>query len=38
LLVGDASKAKKVLQWEPTTNFHELVAMMVKADLATLGL
>jgi len=38
LLVGDASKAKKLLGWEPKTNFHDLVAMMVKADLAALGL
>jgi len=38
LLVGDASKAKKLLGWEPETNFHDLVAMMVKADLAALGL
>ncbi len=32
-LIGDASKAKKVLGWEPRTSFKELVEMMVKADL-----
>lgn len=32
-LVGDYSKAKKVLGWQPKTNFRELVEMMVKADL-----
>lgn len=33
LLVGDASKAKKVLGWEPTVRFHELVKLMVDSDL-----
>ena len=32
-LIGDASKAKRVLGWEPKTSFKELVEMMVKADL-----
>ena len=32
-LVGDASKAKKVLGWKPKTSFKELVEMMVKADV-----
>ncbi len=32
LLIGDASKAKEVLGWEPKTTFTELVKMMVKAD------
>ncbi len=32
-LIGDASKAKKVLGWKPRTSFKELVGMMVKADL-----
>ncbi len=36
LLVGDASKARKVLGWEPRTSFPELVRMMVDADLALL--
>ena len=34
LLVGDASKAHQKLNWRPKTSFKELVAMMVKADLA----
>jgi len=29
LLIGDASKAKKVLGWEPEVTFSELVSMMV---------
>ncbi len=33
LLVGDASKAKKALGWEPTITFPELVRMMVESDL-----
>lgn len=32
-LVGDYSKARKVLGWKPKTNFRELVGMMVKTDL-----
>lgn len=32
-LVGDYSKAKKILGWSPKTSFKELVHMMVKADL-----
>lgn len=32
-LIGDSSKAKKVLGWEPKTSFKELVEMMVQADL-----
>jgi GDPmannose 4,6-dehydratase len=32
-LIGDASKAKKVLGWKPKTSFKELVEMMVKKDL-----
>lgn len=34
-LIGDFSKAKKVLGWEPKTSFGELVEIMVKADLET---
>ena len=34
LLVGDASKAKKVLNWSPKVKFKELVHLMVDADLA----
>ncbi len=33
-LCGDASKAKKVLGWEPKLKFKELVELMVHADLA----
>jgi GDPmannose 4,6-dehydratase len=32
-LIGDASKANKVLGWKPKTSFKELVTMMVEADL-----
>lgn len=32
-LIGDFSKAKKELGWEPKTSFKELVDMMVQADL-----
>ncbi|MFW5843335.1 MAG: GDP-mannose 4,6-dehydratase, partial [Spirochaetota bacterium] len=34
LLLGDPSKAKRVLGWEPKVTFTDLVAMMVDADLA----
>jgi GDPmannose 4,6-dehydratase len=37
LLVGDPSKAKRELGWEPTTNFDELIRLMVRADLELLG-
>ncbi len=33
LLLGDASKAKKKLNWAPKVQFKELVQMMVEADL-----
>jgi GDPmannose 4,6-dehydratase len=33
LLVGDASKAGRVLGWEPSMTFTELIQMMVEADL-----
>jgi GDPmannose 4,6-dehydratase len=33
LLIGDASKAKRVLGWKPKVSFQELVAMMVENDL-----
>jgi GDPmannose 4,6-dehydratase len=32
LLVGDSSKAEKVLGWKPKVNFTKLVEIMVKAD------
>ncbi|MEK6274702.1 MAG: GDP-mannose 4,6-dehydratase [Actinomycetota bacterium] len=37
-LVGDASKARSKLGWEPRVSFHELVEMMVDADLERLSL
>jgi GDPmannose 4,6-dehydratase len=36
LLVGDASKARRKLGWEPKITFKELVRTMVDADLADL--
>jgi len=33
LLIGDPAKAKRILDWEPKTKFHELVRIMVDADL-----
>jgi GDPmannose 4,6-dehydratase len=33
LLVGDATKAKRELDWQPTTTFEELVGLMVENDL-----
>jgi GDPmannose 4,6-dehydratase len=35
-LVGDTSKARQGLGWEPTVTFEELVKAMVEADLASL--
>ncbi len=32
-LIGDASKARKVLGWTPKTSFEDLIKMMVEADL-----
>jgi GDPmannose 4,6-dehydratase len=37
LLVGDASKAKKILGWEPKVRFHELIRIMVDADIELLS-
>ncbi len=36
LLVGDSSRAKRVLGWYPETSFEDLVEMMVRADLERL--
>jgi GDPmannose 4,6-dehydratase len=36
-LVGDASKATRVLGWQPTMTFEQLVVMMVDADIARLS-
>jgi GDPmannose 4,6-dehydratase len=33
-LIGDPSKAKKQLGWEPSVDFKGLVTMMVDADIA----
>jgi len=37
LLVGDASKAKRELGWEPEVTFEQLVKMMVDSDLKRLS-
>src|SRR5271157_3194612 len=36
LLIGDASKAKRQLGWEPKTKFADLVKLMVEADVQLL--
>jgi GDPmannose 4,6-dehydratase len=36
LLIGDASKAKKILGWEPKTHFKDLTKLMVDADIQLL--
>ncbi len=38
LLIGDPTKAKTKLGWEPSVTFTELVHLMVEADLQALGL
>ncbi|MBC87491.1 MAG: GDP-mannose 4,6-dehydratase [Bdellovibrionaceae bacterium] len=38
LLIGDPSKAKEKLGWEPKTSFDELIRIMVEEDLALEGL
>jgi GDPmannose 4,6-dehydratase len=35
-LIGDASKAKNKLGWEPEVSFERLIEMMVDSDLALL--
>jgi GDPmannose 4,6-dehydratase len=37
VLLGDASKAKKILDWQPKVRFHELVRIMVDADMDSLS-
>lgn len=37
-LVGDSTKARKQLGWVPAVKFHELVGMMVDADVQLLAL
>jgi GDPmannose 4,6-dehydratase len=36
-LLGDASKAKRLLGWEPKVTFAQLVHMMVEHDLAAVS-
>jgi GDPmannose 4,6-dehydratase len=36
-LIGDASKARAKLGWEPRTSFEDMVRLMVDADLELLG-
>lgn len=36
LLVGDPSKARRVLGWEPSVTFRDLVRIMTEADMAAL--
>ena len=36
LLIGDASKARQKLCWEPTVTFEQMIEKMVQADLALL--
>jgi len=36
-LIGDASKARRVLGWKPQVSFAQLIEMMVRADLERLG-
>src|SRR5260370_26973537 len=37
VLLGDASKAKKILGWEPEARFRDLVRIMVDADIGLLS-
>lgn len=37
LLIGDPTKARQKLQWEPSVSFEQLVSLMVEADLRALG-
>lgn len=37
LLVGDGSKAKKLLNWEPKVKFHELVEIMMEHELGAIS-
>lgn len=36
-LVGDASRARSILGWQPTASFEQLIAMMVDADVRMLA-
>jgi GDPmannose 4,6-dehydratase len=37
LLIGDASKAQKILGWQPTYGFRDLIKEMVQSDLAAMS-
>jgi GDPmannose 4,6-dehydratase len=37
LLVGDPSKAERLLGWKPQTNFEQLIRLMVRSDLEALS-
>ena len=37
VLIGDASKAREKLGWQPRTKFSDLVALMVEADIRRIG-
>jgi GDPmannose 4,6-dehydratase len=37
LLIGDPSKAKEKLGWQPRTTFHDLVRLMVDEEIASLS-
>jgi GDPmannose 4,6-dehydratase len=37
LLIGDSTKAKKILDWEPKVRFNDLVRIMVDADMELLS-
>ena len=36
ILIGDASKAKKALGWEPEVTFEQMIHMMVESDIERL--
>lgn len=38
LLVGDGTKAKQALNWQPSVTFEQLVKLMVDADLRAVGI
>ncbi|HZV07411.1 MAG TPA: GDP-mannose 4,6-dehydratase [Gemmataceae bacterium] len=37
LLIGDPNKARQELNWQPRVDFHQLIRLMVDADLKQLG-
>jgi GDPmannose 4,6-dehydratase len=37
LLIGDPSKARRDLGWEPKTSFEELIRLMTRSDLELLA-